>query len=271
MWNASFEGYVVNASMPLERFLTRITNDELCLKRSLACYVNGLPAGIVMNSFRELGGITIARNGGTAIGPDYRSKGIGKKLMEHNLALYEEERVKRAYLEAISTNAPAIRLYKSVGYSIMDRLLIMASEQLRRDTSRSGQTDFSVVRGHAAEVLAIPFYRSGEVWQTDIPNLKEAECVKVFAGQELAGYGLFKRTFNEKGMLTAITLFRCEAAPGRVDAGDIIRAALNEILQPDCGCKRMAFNIRASDEELVHILQEWGFAVTMEQVLMLRE
>ncbi|PAK54486.1 N-acetyltransferase [Paenibacillus sp. 7541] len=271
LWNASFEGYMVNASMPLERFLARVTNDELCLKRSLACYVDGQPAGIILNSFRELEGITIARNGGTAIGPDHRGKGLGKTMMEYNLALYKEEQVKRAYLEAISTNAPAIRLYESVGYSIVDRLLIMTCEQLRLDDGGSGRSAYSVVRGHAAEVLAIPYYSSGVVWQSDVPNLKDAECVKVYDGDEQVGYGLFKRTFDDKGVLAGITLFRCEAAPGRRDAGDVIRAALYAILQPKDRCRRTAFNIRATQEELVRILQEIGFTGSMEQVLMLWE
>ncbi|WP_436756478.1 hypothetical protein, partial [Streptomyces sp. URMC 124] len=43
LWNHSFEGYMVNASMPLDRFIARIGNDGLCLERSLACYVDGIP------------------------------------------------------------------------------------------------------------------------------------------------------------------------------------------------------------------------------------
>lgn len=272
LWNHSFEGYMVNASMPLDRFIARIGNDGLCMERSLACYMNGVPAGIVMNSFREEDGVQIARNGGTAIAPDFRGKGIGKNMMEKNAELYEEQGVHRAYLEAISTNAPAIRLYESVGYDIIDRLLIMTNEQsMEQQRAQDASSRYTLVRGLAAEAASVDFYRSGEVWQTDASGIKDGECVIVYEGEEQVGFGLFKRVFDARGRLAAITLFRCEAAPGHPDAEAVMKTAVLEMVQPGYTCKRSAFNIRASHQELVNVLQELGFTSTMEQVLMVHE
>ncbi|GIP04364.1 GNAT family N-acetyltransferase [Paenibacillus sp. JNUCC32] len=272
LWNLSFEGYMVNASMPLDRFIARIGNDALCLERSLACYVDGVPAGIVMNSFRLDRGESIARNGGTAIAPDFRGKGIGKSMMEKNDDLYKEQGVRRAYLEAISTNAAAIRLYESVGYEIIDRLLIMTNDQsLETQDHQNASTPFTLVRGLAAEAASADFYRSGEVWQTDAASIKDGECVLVYEGEELVGYGLFKRAFDAAGRLQATTLFRCEAAPGYREAKAVLKAAALEMMQPGSTCKRSAFNIRASHKELVDVLEALGFASSMEQVLMVRD
>ncbi|WP_339290959.1 GNAT family N-acetyltransferase [Paenibacillus sp. FSL W8-0187] len=272
LWNHSFEGYMVNASMPLDRFIARIGNDGLCMERSLACYMDGVPAGIVMNSFREEDGVKIARNGGTAIAPDFRGKGIGKNMMEKNAELYVEQGVRRAYLEAISTNAAAIRLYESVGYEIIDRLLIMTNEQpMEQQRAQNTRSPYKLVRGLAAETASVDFYRSGEVWQTDASSIKDGECVIVYEGEEQVGFGLFKRVFDAKGRLTAITLFRCEAAPGHPDAEAVMKTAVLEMVQPGYACKRSAFNIRASHQELVNVLQELGFTSSMEQVLMVHE
>src|SRR5690625_1297225 len=82
LWNHSFEGYMVNASMPLDRFIARIGNDGLCMERSLACYMDGVPAGIVMNGFREEDGVKIARNGGAGIDPAFRGKWMGRMMTE---------------------------------------------------------------------------------------------------------------------------------------------------------------------------------------------
>ncbi|MGV2788515.1 GNAT family N-acetyltransferase, partial [Clostridium perfringens] len=126
----------------------------------------------VMNSFREEDGVKIARNGGTAIAPDFRGKGIGKNMMEKNAELYEEQGVRRAYLEAISTNAPAIRLYESVGYEIIDRLLIMSNVQLpEQQSGQNAPSPYTQVRGLAAEAASVAFYRSGKVWQTDASSI----------------------------------------------------------------------------------------------------
>ncbi|WP_234973043.1 hypothetical protein [Paenibacillus vortex] len=82
---------------------------------------------------------------------------------------------------------------------------------------------------------------------------------------------MFKRVFDAAGSLTAITLFRCEAAPGHPDAKGVLKRAVLEIMQPGHACKRSAFNIRASHKELVEVLTELGFNAGMEQVLMVRE
>ncbi|MDH6669717.1 ribosomal protein S18 acetylase RimI-like enzyme [Paenibacillus sp. LBL] len=272
LWNQSFEGYIVNASMPLERFIARIGNDGLSLEESLACYVDGAAAGIVMNSFREFDGVKLARNSGTAIAPDFRGKGLGKSMMEKNSELYEKQGVHRAYLEAISTNTAAIRLYQSVGYVIIDRLLIMSNEQSLEELNvQNAASTYTLVRGQAAEVASAAFYLPGEVWQTDASNIRDGECVFVYKEEKLAGYGLFKRVFDAAGSLTAITLFRCEAAPGHPDAKGVLKRAVLEIMQPGHACKRSAFNIRASHKELVEVLTELGFNAGMEQVLMVRE
>lgn len=272
LWNHSFEGYIVNASMSLDRFIARIVNDGLCMDRSLACYVDGVPAGIVMNSFRQEDGNLIARNGGTAIAPEFRGQGIGKKMMEKNAELYIEQGVRRAYLEAISTNEPAIRLYESVGYNIIDRLLIMTNEQaIDLQTTQETLSRYTLVRGLAGEAASVAFYRSGEVWQTDVTGIKDGECVFVLEGEEQVGYGLFKRVFDAKGRLTAISLLRCEAAPGHPDAAGVLKAAIQEMIQPGYTCKRSAFNIRASHQELVDLLKDLGFTSSMEQVLMVHE
>jgi predicted GNAT family acetyltransferase len=262
---------MVNASMPLDRFIARIGNDGLCMERSLACYMDGVPAGIVMNGFREEDGVKIARNGGTAIAPDFRGKGIGKIMMEKNAELYVEQGVRRAYLEAISTNAPAIRLYESVGYEIIDRLLIMTNEQPMEQRAQNTHSPYTRVRGLAAEAASVAFYRSGEVWQTDASSIKDGESVIVYEGEEQVGFGLFKRVFDVKGSLAAITLFRCEAAPGHPDAEAVMKTAVLEMIQPGYACKRSAFNIRASHKELVNVLKELGFTSSMEQVLMVHE
>lgn len=270
IWNRSFEGYMVQASMPLNRFIARASHLGLCMERSLACFVDGHPAGIVMNSFREVDGKKLAWNGGTAVAPEYRGKGIGLSMMERNSELYEELGIQRAYLEAISTNAAAIKLYERVGYTVIDRLLIMSAEGTLADNAQESSDAYTVTRGQAGELRAVPFYRSGDVWQNDLPCIQDGECVLVYAGKEMVGYALFKRAFDPSGKPASITLFRCEAAPGHADVKGVIASALSEVYQPELAVRRSAFNIRASQEALVQSLEQLGLATSMEQVLMVR-
>lgn len=269
LWNQAFEGYQVNASMPLDGFIARAGQLGLSLERSLACYVEGQPAGIVLNGFREADGVKLAWNGGTAIAPAFRGKGIGQTMMARMMELYQEQDVSRAYLEAINTNERAIQLYERVGYSVIDRLLIMSAEGTQIQ-AQGEVNSYTVTRGQAGQLRAVPFYRSGEVWQNDIPCIPGGECVLVHAGEELAGFALFRRTFGPDGKLASVTLYRCEAAPGIEDEEGVILTALSELYQPELEAKRSAFNIRASHTALVKALERFGLATSMEQVLMVR-
>ncbi|ACT00182.1 GNAT family N-acetyltransferase [Paenibacillus sp. JDR-2] len=271
LWNQSFEGYFVPAALPLERFVGRAASEGLSLEYSLACYVDGEAAGLVMNGFREYDGRKLAWNGGTAIKPAFRGKGIGKALMLRNLQLYEELSVDQANLEAISQNTNAIRLYEAIGYKQIDRLLIQSTDQPIPDMDDTYEHPYQIELGMAAEAARLPFYTPGEVWQAGLPSLKDGESVAVFDGGETAGYALYRRTFSPDGDLTGIVLYRAEVAPGRTDAKDVMLAALQEVWQPSETCRRSAFNIRASHAVLVELLAEMGLVTTLEQVLMVRE
>ncbi|SFE49118.1 Acetyltransferase (GNAT) family protein [Paenibacillus catalpae] len=271
LWNQAFEGYFVPAAIPLERFISRTATEGLSLEHSFACYVDGEPAGLVMNGFREQEDRKLAWNGGTAIVPAFRNKGIGKALMQRNLELYEELGVSQANLEAISQNDNAIRLYEGMGYEQVDRLLILSTEKPIPDMDDTYEHPYQIALGMAAEAARLPLYSPGEVWQADLPSLKDGESVAVFDGGEAAGYALYRRTFSPDGMLTGIVLYRLEVAAGRTDTKDIMLAALHEVWQPGETCRRSAFNIRASHTLLVELLTEMGLTATMEQVLMIRD
>ncbi|MNP12753.1 putative acetyltransferase [compost metagenome] len=270
LWNKAFEGYYSNVSMPLDRFIARIANEGLSLEQSFACYVDHEVAGIVLNGFRDFNGQKIAWNGGTAILPAYRGKGIGKVMMAKNIEYYDEQGLDVAYLEAISMNQQAIHVYESVGYKIIDRLLLLSCDQLKmQDYPFIYQ--YQVIRGQAVDAAALPFYKISDVWQAQWQSLKDGESIIVYDKGEAIGFAQFRRTFNSNGKLLGITLYRCEAMPNRKDGEAIMMAALRELWGSEPDCIRSAMNIRAREKGLIHLLEQLNFEVSMEQVLMRRK
>jgi ribosomal protein S18 acetylase RimI-like enzyme len=271
LWNQGFEGYFVNIHMSVDSFLTRVVNEGLSLEDSLAAHVDGQPVGIVVNGFREIEGKKVAWNGGTGIAPAYRGQGIGRKLMERNLELYDEQGVDLASLEALSQNEQAIKLYTRVGYTIIDRLAILQHlEPLAPDILQaSTQHRYSTRKGQPGEVRSLPFYRHFSAWQTQWPSIKDGNSLIVFHGNDAVGYALYKRILDSDGSLSAISLYQCEAHPNRLDAEEILKAALLEIFHPvDVPCRRMTSNLRTSNMQLIHLLHRVGFTTLMEQVHM---
>ncbi|WP_261300751.1 GNAT family N-acetyltransferase [Paenibacillus andongensis] len=274
LWNKGFEGYFLNSTLNLDKFLSRTVNEGLSLEHSLVVYENSDPIGFVMNGFRVIEGKRVAWNGGTGIAPENRGKGIGKKLMERNLQLYHEQGVDTALLEALIQNKAAIKLYQSVGYSITEQLICLQQAEdldasLLQPNSPSG---YVTRRGLPVEAKGLSFYRHLSAWQTQWASMKDGECVIVSdEGDEVVGYALFKRIFGEEGNLATIALYQCESIPGRADAEDILKAALSEVYAPfSSSCKRITMNIRDSNKELIGLLERLGFTRFVEQMYMIR-
>lgn len=56
---------------------------------------------------------------GIAVKDDYQGRGVGYKLMNELLALAKNKNVGRIYLEVLSVNAKALRLYQKYGFRIV--------------------------------------------------------------------------------------------------------------------------------------------------------
>ena len=107
VWNEGFSDYFVPISMNLSELLERVVQEEISLEHSFIVYDDQRPVGILLNAIRTTSK-RIAWNGGTAIVPDYRGKGISTLLMKHTLEMYAKQNIDVAYLEAISENEKAI-------------------------------------------------------------------------------------------------------------------------------------------------------------------
>lgn len=271
LWNKGFEGYFVPIAMDVDKFMTRAVNEGLSLDHSLVMYEEQEPIGFVINGFRRIGGKKVAWNGGTGIVPAYRGKGVGKQLMNQNIQLYQKEDVEIALLEAIAQNEPAIKLYQHVGYEIIERLIsLQCNEALNTELPAfTPHPSYLVRRGIPREVEMLSFYRPLSAWQTQWPSIREGESLIVSEGGETIGYLLLKRTLGQDGKPAAVTVYQCEAIPGHADTEAILSAALQAALSPlDHPCKRVAVNLRESNQVFIGLLKHIGFTTSVEQVHM---
>jgi ribosomal protein S18 acetylase RimI-like enzyme len=278
LWNKGFEHYFVPVSLTVDTFVQRTANEGISLDLSVVAFDGEIPVGFVANGFRTHLGQKIAWNGGTGVIPDYRGKGIGKLLIEQSIRLYREQGVHLATLEAISENERAIRLYENMGYQIADRLLIlqMTDElpiQAFASISRKSHS-FTLKKASPAELAFAPIYRNDRAWQTQWESLRSGELVLAYdhnSGRAI-GYSLYKRTYNEQGECSAITLFQCETVPGIDNDTTIIAAMLSEVYAPHAGeCKRMTMNLPSSSSLAIEAIQRAGFSLQMEQVYMVQQ
>lgn len=275
IWNEGFQGYFVDMTLALDVYLSRLTRDGLSPEFSLVAFCNGRPAGFLLNGFREGARGKVAWNGGTGVAPEFRGRGVAKTLMRATLDLYHELGVDLAMLEAISTNEPAIALYEQCGYRIVDRLLSLRHEgslpahAFAQPNSKSYVAE-SVV---PATLAQLEFYDELAPWQSHWQNLSrnQGEALIVFDSSGVpCGYALYKKTYDERAMVSTVALYQCVVKPG-ADEEPVAGCALQKLFAPfDLEGRRSTYNLSKSNEAVCGMLAKAGFASYIEQVHMVR-
>ncbi|GAX90167.1 GNAT family N-acetyltransferase [Effusibacillus lacus] len=274
-WNEGFKGYFFDASTTVDAFTARMGKEGLSPSLSIVAFLNGQPAGLVLNGVRNLNGKKVAWNGGTGVAPEFRKQRVGMQLIAKTLEIYQEEQVEIATLEAVSENEPAIALYERMGYVTTDRLLFFHHEGPLPDTLSGGaeSSPFRIRRGIAQDVRMLPFYNHMSPWQTQWTSAIGGESAIAYdAAGEALGYALFHRTFDDSGRVGKITLLQCEAKPEVPDKQPILTALLAEAYSSaEDSVIRGTFNLPQSNEIVVQLHRKAGFTIRAEQVNMIRQ
>jgi ribosomal protein S18 acetylase RimI-like enzyme len=273
-WNEGFQGYFVDMTLSLDRYLARLHREGLSLEFSLMAFSDGKPAGFLLNGIRTNAGPKVAWNGGTGVSPQFRGRGVGKALMRATVDLYEELGVQIATLEAISENEPAISLYQQFGYAVVDRLVFFNHEgELNERAFRQPNSQAYTATQVAPYLVGqLEFYQESVPWQGHWQSLirhnGEALVVSNAAGNAV-GYALYKKKRDEQGRITEIALHQCVAMPS-ADAEAIIGCALQTLYAPLELDTRSTYNFSKSNEVVHAMLMEAGFTSFIEQVHMVR-
>jgi GNAT superfamily N-acetyltransferase len=269
VWNSGFKGYFVDLTLPLDRFLQRLSYENISHEHSLIAFDDERPVGFLLNAFRTIRDKKIAWNGGTGVVPDMRGKGVGKALVAAAIDVYKREFVDIAFLEAIQGNDSAIGLYKNSGYQAFDELMNLQTDSPIKLATPSS---YIVQEVHPAVVGAFGFYYERSAWQTQWQGLAatcgEAVIVRDASGSVLA-YALFRKKFDEQGKLLSIALCQCELAPERDDGDAIVSVVLDKVF-PAGDYRRTAYNFRKSNRLVIDKLFDVGFTTYIEQVHMMK-
>ncbi|MDR0270888.1 GNAT family N-acetyltransferase [Paenibacillus sp.] len=273
LWIEGFKGYALDMTLSVDAFIRRISENHLSMEDSIVLCDHGRPVGFVMNGFGMVDGRLTAWNGGTGIIPEYRGKGYGKELVGAAFEIYRKKGVEVALIEALSENEPAIRLYSKMGYEIIDNLRFYEhKEGLEPGVLATGVVEAYQFRfGLAQDIQRLNLPIGNMPWQTQWENIVNGESViATDAEGQIAGYALFKRSFDAKGEHTATSMYQCRALKATEDqAPELLKALLAQVYAPlDRKVLRRTVNLPLSEELLVRILEEAGFKPWINQVHM---
>lgn len=263
-WNGGFSDYQVNIQMTADLFLSRMVQEKLSMEYSFVYYSEDKPVGVIVNGISQRGKEKLSWNGGTAIHPDFRGRGIGKKLVEATLRVYEENEVQVATLEAISNNENAIRLYEHLGYEIADKIsMLVCSEPIAQIESSSIMMKEEPIE----KVMRLPFFTMDIPWQNQVHQPGAFKGSIFYSDGEPTGYAIYKLQRGLEGELTQLILYQLEL---KYDVGDRekhFRDMMTKLLEGDTSIKKVAIN-QKHKSGFFHLYNELGFKEFVQQVWM---
>jgi ribosomal protein S18 acetylase RimI-like enzyme len=222
IFNAGYEGYFTPFTLDEAtfRFMTTVSDDDLDASRVVL--VDGEPAGICKLAIRADRGWI----GGLGVAVPHRGSGLGETLMREVIDVVRTRGLRELWLEVLTPNAPAIRLYEKLGFETVRDVEVWALDQR---VSRPHDNVRSVPL-EQAQARITRERREREPWQRADESVAHYEGVEGLESDR--GAILFKRSGERASLLQGVAADE-EAARELVETLPAGTSALSYLNSPE--------------------------------------
>lgn len=257
----AFSDYEVNMQMPPEQFAKRLARDRVRLEISAGAFDDERMIGFYINGLGEWQGKLTAYDAGTGVVPTHRKRGIGKDLFAFLIPRLKENSVSQYLLEVLTTNEPAVALYRKLGFEETRRLAVLRSNELISPPATgvalrtTSQADWNLFQS---------FWDWHPSWQNSIAAVERIKddtlIVEAYVDERCTGYGvLFKPAGN---------LMQLAVAPR--ERGKGIGTAIFVALQNEVGEPLKVNNVDEEFKDSLAFYKGLGFEVVLRQFEMMK-
>jgi ribosomal protein S18 acetylase RimI-like enzyme len=192
IFTAAYEGYFTPFTLDEAtfRFMSTTWDDDLDASRVVL--VEGEPAGICKLAIRgDRGWI-----GGVGVAPPHRGKGVGEALMRAAIEEARARGLRELWLEVLTPNEPAIRLYEKLGFETVRDVEVWTLEGFARNATAQP------VPVEEAQARIRRDRREREPWQRADESIANYENVEALESD--GGAILFRRSGERVSLLQAV-------------------------------------------------------------------
>lgn len=193
-FNEAFLDYIVKVQLPYEKFQKITMRNGVDLKYSIGLYDGNDLVGFILNGVGTWNTIPTVYDSGTGIIKEYRGKKHSKKMFEV-LKQKLENNFSQYLLEVITTNTPALTLYRHQGFEIEREL---ACFRICRENVPKAETDLDLYFKKISTLqwaLLRTFWNAPPSWQNSIQAVERVsdhfEKIGVYLDNKCVGYGIF--------------------------------------------------------------------------------
>ena len=186
----AFSDYEVEMRMSREQFRQRLVRDGVRLEMSAGTFDGERMIGFCINGLGQWQEKLTAYDGGMAIIPGYRGRGVAKELLRFVELKLKELGVVQYLLEVLTSNVPAATLYRNHGFIEQRRLAVF-----RSDTRIAGSRETNIRRVEEPDwPLYQSFWDGQPSWQNSMDAVdrvaNDRMILAVYENVECIGYGV---------------------------------------------------------------------------------
>jgi ribosomal protein S18 acetylase RimI-like enzyme len=248
------------------QFRNHIVLNAVDLNRSVGCYRSDQLIGFSLNGFGRWKGKSTVYDAGTAVVPNQRRLGASEAMFEMMIPLLRDTGVEQFLLEVITTNKPAVNLYKKLGFEIQRELLLLeAPGRLKIDGKPN--TDIALREIGAGDLPSLSnLCDAMPSWQNSNEAIQRSEQIKklvgAFIGDRCVGYVVFSSGLGR------VAQFVVDKKHRSLEVGTRLLMAMQDDLAE--GCKMQVLNIDSAAADTVEFLMSRGFERVLSQYEMIK-
>lgn len=209
-FNESFSDYLVKMQLTKAQLERKLIADSIDLKLSAGAYEGGKLVGFILHGVDVQGNEKLAYNAGTGVIPAKRGRNLTREMYRFILPLLEKEGITKCVLEVLEKNLPAIKTYKSIGYT-QKRELVCLKGKFKGTSIASGLPRIKALKKiNWTEVRT--FWDWQPSWQnsvTAMQNLGEYNKIAgIYDGRKLVAYICYNPDSNRIAQFAVHQLYR---------------------------------------------------------------
>lgn len=257
VFNASFEGYFLPIQFNEETLSDKIKSDNIFLDYSVGVSVNDQLVAFILTGIDSKNNQMLSYNAGTGVIPEFRGQHLPQKMYDYLLPLLHKNNIHKHYLEVITENLKAKKIYENIGYQTTKKVACFKG----KITEPNYPFDYKIFEfDFVAEPTIESFWNHQPTYQNTLSSINRNKNAHTFLGvfseNGLLGYIIYTNS-NSKVKQFGVDKNHRKSSLGHYLFYEVQKANPTQEIS--------LINIDTNDTETITFLQKIGLSTIIEQ------
>ncbi|MBI9039547.1 MAG: GNAT family N-acetyltransferase [Bacteroidales bacterium] len=211
----AFSDYQVKFNPSYDDFLFMMNRRGMNRDLSFGAFENQRLLGFTLNGIGLWNGLPTAYDTGTGTIPDYRKRGLAKRIFQESLPVLRQNNIKQYLLEVLKQNKVAYELYKKQGFEVIREFDYYVFSKSDINNSAFAKCPDNIRIEEIDEFdwdKAISFYDFEPSWQNNQEAVERSYDsyfkVAAYKDEKLVGFGFLQKSNGDIPQIAVNNNFR---------------------------------------------------------------